>query len=109
MTDPGVTTTHPTAELDNTVHQRARLGILTVLNEAERADFVYLRDALGITDGNLSSNLQVLQDAGYVKIDKTFDGKRPRTWVTATKAGRKALASEVAILKAIIARADGAR
>ncbi|MGO9872846.1 MAG: winged helix-turn-helix domain-containing protein [Acidimicrobiia bacterium] len=109
MTDPAVPTPHPTAELDNTVHQRARLGILTVLNEADRADFVYLRDALGITDGNLSSNLQVLQDAGYVKIDKTFDGKRPRTWVTATKAGRKALASEVAILKAIIARADGTR
>jgi DNA-binding MarR family transcriptional regulator len=108
MTDPGVRVTHPTAELDNTVHQRARLGILTVLNEAERADFAYLRDALGVTDGNLSSNLQVLQDAGYVNIDKTFDGKRPHTWVTATKAGRRALASEVAILKAIIARADAA-
>ncbi len=101
--------THPTTGLDNTVHQRARLGILTVLSEAERADFTYLRDALGLTDGNLSSNLGVLEDAGYVKIDKAFNGKRPQTWVMATRAGRKALAAEITALKAIIASVDGAR
>ncbi len=101
--------THPTTGLDNTVHQRARLGILTVLSEAERADFAFLRDALGVTDGSLSSNLQILEDAGYVEIEKTFNGKRPRTWVTATRAGRKALAAEIVALKAIIASVDGSR
>lgn len=101
--------THPATGLDNTVHQRGRLGILTVLSEAERADFAYLRDTLGLTDGNLSSNLGVLEEAGYVQIEKTFDGKRPRTWITATKAGREALEAEVAALKAIIASVDGSR
>jgi DNA-binding MarR family transcriptional regulator len=93
---------HPTARLDNTVHQRVRLGILTVLSEADRADFSYLRDALELTDGNLSRNLQVLEDAGYVAIEKTFEGKRPRTWVTATREGQQALASELAALRELI-------
>ena len=94
---------HPTERLDNTVHQRVRLGILTVLSEADRADFAYLRDALGLTDGNLSRNLQVLEQAGYVAIEKTFEGKRPRTWVSATRSGERALAAEVAALRELIA------
>ena len=93
--------------LDNVVHQRVRLAILTVLNEAERADFAFLRDTLELTDGNLSSNLQVLEQAGYVEIEKTFEGRRPRTRVRTTRAGRKALSEEIAVLKAIIARVDG--
>jgi DNA-binding MarR family transcriptional regulator len=90
--------------LDNVVHQRVRLGILTVLSEAERADFAFLRDTLELTDGNLSSNLQVLEQAGYVEIEKTFEGRRPRTWVRSTRAGRKALEEEIAVLEAIVAR-----
>ncbi len=97
----------PIGRLDNVVHQRVRLGILTVLNEADRADFAFLRDALELTDGNLSSNLQVLEQAGFVEIDKTFEGRRPRTWVKSTRAGRKALADEVAVLEAIVARVNG--
>ena len=93
---------HPTVRLDNTVHQRVRLGILTVLSEAHRADFAYLRDALELTDGNLSRNLQVLEEAGYVAIEKPFEGKRPRTWVTATRQGEKALAAELAALRELI-------
>jgi len=95
--------------LDNVVHQRVRLGILTVLSEAERADFAFLRDTLRLTDGNLSSNLQVLEQAGYVRIEKTFEGRRPRTWVRSTAAGRKALEEEVAVLEAIVARVNGSR
>jgi DNA-binding MarR family transcriptional regulator len=94
-------------QLDNVVHQRVRLGILTVLSEAGRADFAFLRDTLELTDGNLSSNLQVLEQAGYVEIEKTFEGRRPRTWVRSTRAGRKALAEEVAVLEAIVARVNG--
>lgn len=100
---------HPTARLDNTVHQRVRLGILTVLSEADRADFTYLRDALGLTDGNLSRNLQVLEEAGYVAIEKTFEGKRPRTWVSATKTGEQALAAEVAALRELLGGVEGKR
>jgi len=97
----------PIGRLDNVVHQRVRLGILTVLNEAEFADFAFLRDTLELTDGNLSSNLQVLEQAGYVEIEKSFEGRRPRTRVRSTRAGRKALADEVAVLEAIVARVNG--
>jgi DNA-binding MarR family transcriptional regulator len=99
----------PIAGLDNIVHQRVRLGILTVLTEAERADFAYLRETLELTDGNLSSNIQTLEQAGLVAVEKTFEGRRPRTWVRATAAGRKALADEIAVLEGIVARVNGAR
>ena len=55
---------HPSLKLDDTVHQRVRLGILAVLEEAKRADFSYLRDALDLSDGNLSRHIQVLEEAG---------------------------------------------
>lgn len=100
--------THPSQRLDNTVHQRVRLGILAVLSEARRADFGYLRDALDLTDGNLSRNLQVLEEAQLIDIEKTFEGKRPRTWVTATRAGRAALKAEVSALRELLSQVDGA-
>jgi len=95
--------THPTSELDDTVHQRVRLGILSVLTELRRADFAYLRDTLALTDGNLARHLQVLDEAGLVKTDKNLEGNRPRTWVSATKRGRAALASEIASLRTLMA------
>ena len=94
---------HPSQRLDAVVHQRVRLGILAVLTEADQADFGFLKDALSLTDGNLSRHLQVLEEAGYVKITKTFEGRRPRTWVSCTKPGRAAFASEVAALRELIA------
>jgi len=99
--------TNPVAGLDNTIHQRVRLGILTVLCEAERADFGYLRTTLELTDGNLSSNLATLEHAGLVELDKTYEGRRPRTWVRVTAAGRKALADEIAVLEALVLRVNG--
>jgi DNA-binding MarR family transcriptional regulator len=98
---------HPVNDLDDTIHQRVRLGILAVLSESRRADFNYLRTTLGLTDGNLSRHLSVLEDAGHVTIEKTFDGKRPRTWVAATKRGRAALRAEIDALTALIARVNG--
>jgi DNA-binding MarR family transcriptional regulator len=98
--------THPSLRLDDTVHQRVRLGILAVLSEARRADFSYLREALELTDGNLSRHLQVLEEAGLVKVEKGFEGRRPRTWVEATKRGRRALEAEMSALRDLIARVD---
>jgi DNA-binding MarR family transcriptional regulator len=95
--------THPALQLDDTVHQRVRLGILAVLSEARRADFAYLRDALDLTDGNLSRHIAVLEQAGLVTVEKGFEGKRPRTWVEATRGGRRALAAEVKALRELIA------
>jgi DNA-binding MarR family transcriptional regulator len=99
-------TIHPAQRLDDTVHQRVRLGILAVLTEASRADFGYLRDALELTDGNLSRHIAVLEEAGLVKVDKKLEGRRTRTWVQATRAGRHALEAEVAALRDLIARVD---
>jgi len=94
--------THPTNGLDDTVHQRVRLGILSVLAGSRRADFGYLRDALELTDGNLSRHLQVLDDAGYVRLEKAIERNRPRTWVSATREGRAALTAEVASLRTLL-------
>jgi DNA-binding transcriptional ArsR family regulator len=98
---------HPVLRLDDTIHQRTRLGILAILSEAPRADFIHLRDTLGLTDGNLSRHLSVLADAGLVKINKVFEGRRPRTWVQATRKGNTALAAEVAALRDLLTRLDG--
>lgn len=98
--------THPSSRLEDSVHQRVRLGILAVLNGASRADFAFLRTTLGLTDGNLGKHLQVLEEAGYVAIDKVFERRRPRTWVQITGAGRDALGKELAALREVIASAE---
>ena len=95
---------HPTNGLDEIVHQRVRLGILAVLSESTRAEFTFLRDTLELTDGNLARHLQTLESAGLVEIEKTFAGRRPRTWIRATAAGRTAFAHEIAALEALIRR-----
>lgn len=97
---------HPTNRLDPTIHQPARLGILTAASETKRIDFVSLRDLLGLTDGNLSRHLTTLESAGYLKVVKTFDGRKPRTWISATRAGRRALAQEIATLREIVGAAE---
>jgi DNA-binding MarR family transcriptional regulator len=99
--------THPALQLDDVVHQRVRLGILAVLEEAKRADFSFVRDALELSDGNLSRHVQVLEEAALVKVEKGFEGRRPRTWLSATKRGREALAEEVRALRELISRVDG--
>ena len=95
-------TDHPVIALDDVVHQRVRLGILTVTQQARRVEFGYLRTELGLTAGNLSQHLGVLEQAGLITIDKGYDGKRPRTWIQLTKAGKKALRDEIATLKLLI-------
>jgi DNA-binding MarR family transcriptional regulator len=92
--------------LDDVVHQRVRLGILSILAQTREADFTYLRDTLGVTDGNLGRHLEVLNDAGYVALNKTFQGRRPRTWVTITPSGRRALNQQIATLRALIDTID---
>ena len=99
-------TGHPTNGLDDTVHQRVRLGILTIAHEARRVEFSYLRNNLELSAGNLSQHLGVLENAGLITIEKGYAGKRARTWITLTKAGRAALAEEIAHLKLLISRVE---
>jgi DNA-binding MarR family transcriptional regulator len=102
-------TGHPANELDDTVHQRVRLGILTIAHEARRVEFSYLRDSLELTAGNLSQHLGVLESAGLISLEKGYAGKRARTWVALTKAGEAALAEEITQLKLLISQIERAR
>ncbi|MCX4685289.1 transcriptional regulator [Kitasatospora purpeofusca] len=93
---------HPVNGLDDVVHQRVRLGILTVAHEARRVEFGFLRTALGLTAGNLSQHLAVLEKAGLVAVEKGYEGRRARTWLSLTPAGDRALRDEVTQLKRLI-------
>jgi DNA-binding MarR family transcriptional regulator len=98
---------HPTNGLNDVVHQKHRLGILTIAAESKRVEFGYLKDALELTGGNLSRHLTVLVDAGLLAMEKGYDGRRPKTWVSITRAGRQALADEIAALRTLVARHGG--
>lgn len=78
------------SELDRLVHEPGRLVVLACLLPVERADYLYVLRQSGLTQGNLSSHLTKLEDAGYVKVQKVFVGKTPRTLLSITAAGRKA-------------------
>lgn len=78
------------ADLDRTIHEPARLAIVSILAAAESADFLYLLRETGLTKGNLSSHLSRLEDAGYVEIEKTYLGKKPHTVARLTAAGESA-------------------
>ena len=77
-------------ELDEVIHGRIRLGIMSYLVGAGTADFGMLKARLQTTDGNLSVHLRKLEDAGYVAITKSFRDRKPMTEVSLTRAGRSA-------------------
>lgn len=78
-------------EIDRLIHEPARLFIMALLAVVDRADFLFLRRQTGLTQGNLSSHLAKLEEAGYVEILKTFQGKRPKTTLRMSPSGRVAL------------------
>jgi len=88
-------------ELDRTIHEPARLRILTILSGVDLADFNFLLSTLGLSKGNLSSHMDRLEGAGYVEVRKSFNGKIPHTEYQMTGAGRKALAEYWAVLDGI--------
>ncbi len=93
------------AEFDNIIHQPIRLQImssLVALDPDEQFEFTYLRNLLKVTDGNLGAHLAKLEEAGYVRIEKTFVDRKPRTFVCATGKGRDAFSEHVAALEEIL-------
>jgi DNA-binding MarR family transcriptional regulator len=90
------------AELNDVVHQRTRLGILTVLAEVREADFPYLKAALRLTDGNLGRHIEILSRHHLVTVRKGHEGKKPRTWIAITRVGDEALAREIRALTALL-------
>jgi DNA-binding MarR family transcriptional regulator len=98
------------AELDKIIHQPVRLQIMSsliALDVGEQVDFVYLREILNLTDGNLGAHLSKLEETGYIKVEKTFVERKPRTFVNATGKGRDAFDEHIAELKKIIAGPKG--
>lgn len=90
---------------DEIIHQSVRLKIMAALNAANRGDwieFTRLKGIVNATDGNLGAHLETLSKAGYVTIEKRFEGKRPQTRVRITQQGRKAFTDHVAYLRGIL-------
>lgn len=91
--------------LDDTIHQPVRLKIVAALKalpKSEQIEFVRLKEIINATEGNLGAHLTVLEKAGYIEVSKDFKGKRPRTRVAITAAGRRAFRIYVDQLRAII-------
>jgi DNA-binding MarR family transcriptional regulator len=92
-------------ELDSIIHQPVRLQIMAALcslKPREQVAFTFLKDKLGLTDGNLGAHLLTLEDAAYIAVEKTFVARRPKTFVTATAKGRAAFTGHVAALQSIL-------
>lgn len=80
---------HPRHELDDLLGHPVRFSVVAMLAAAERAEFGFVRDNVEVTDSVLSKQMSSLEQAGYVKVSKGFVGKRPRTWLSLTRDGRR--------------------
>lgn len=95
-------------KIDDVIHGRLRLGVMAYLANAEVADFNELKSVLEVTQGNLSVQLRKLEEAGYVTIEKGFLGRKPRTQVRISSAGRKAFATYLEALGRLIGQPPAA-
>ena len=93
--------------LDDVIHGRVRLGIVSALAASEALSFAELKAALQLTDGNLSVHARKLEDAGYVSCRKSFEGRVPRTEYRLTPAGRRAFERYLAHLEALLRASRG--
>ncbi len=91
-------------ELNPLLHSELRLAVMSILISVESADFVYLREQTGATAGNLSVQLDKLQQAGYITIEKGFNGKKPRTTCLITEQGVTAFSEYVDALRSYIGK-----
>ena len=89
-------------ELNPLLHSELRLAIMSILLGVDEADFVFIRQQTGATAGNLSVQIDKLQKAGYIEVQKGFRGKMPRTVCRITRAGIDAFEEYVEALKGYI-------
>jgi DNA-binding MarR family transcriptional regulator len=88
--------------LDRVIHEKGRLAIMSMLAASPELSFTELRDALSMTDGNLTTHIRTLQESGYVAVAKSYQNKRPLTTVSLTAGGRKAFSDYVDLLEKIV-------
>jgi len=94
--------------LDAVIHERVRLAIVAALAVSPELSFNELKGMLGLTDGNLSAHSRTLEEAGYIAVEKTFQGRRPHTTMRLTLKGRKAFERYLGTLRQIIDQGDQA-
>ncbi len=93
-------------QVDPIIHAPIRLSIMTILFSVKSADFSYLKEATGATDGNLSTHLAKLESADYIKAVKRFKAKKPKTSYSITPEGRLAYERYINVLEQYIRRTD---
>lgn len=89
-------------QIDEIIHSRIRLAIMSVLVSVEEAEFIFLREKVNTTDGNLSVHLKKLEDAKYVSVKKSFQGRKPISHYKVTATGRKAFVAYIDSLEKMI-------
>lgn len=92
----------PFLQLDRVIHEKGRLAIMSMLAASPELAFTELRDALSMTDGNLTTHIRTLQEAGYVSVSKSYANNRPLTTCSLTAAGKKAFSSYIDLLEQIL-------
>jgi DNA-binding MarR family transcriptional regulator len=93
-------------ELDPLLHSQLRLAVMAILISVDEADFVYLKEQIGATSGNLSVQIEKLKEAGYIGINKSFRGKMPRTVCSITKKGISAFEAYTQALQSYIGKKE---
>jgi DNA-binding MarR family transcriptional regulator len=89
-------------QLDRVIHEKGRLALMSMLAATSELSFTEMRDTLKMTDGNLTTHIRTLQEAGYVSITKSFQNNRPLTTCSLTAAGRKAFTTYINLLEDIV-------
>jgi DNA-binding MarR family transcriptional regulator len=92
----------PFLQLDRVIHEKGRLAIMSMLAASTELSFTEMRDALEMTDGNITTHIRTLQEAGYISVAKSYQNNRPLTTCSLTTAGRKAFAEYVNLLEKIV-------
>ena len=93
---------NPFLQLDRVIHEKGRLAIMSMLAASPELSFTELRDALNMSDGNLTTHIRTLQEEGFVSIAKSYKNNRPLTTCSLTAAGRKAFAEYIDLLEQIL-------
>jgi DNA-binding MarR family transcriptional regulator len=88
--------------LDDLIHSRIRLAVMALLITVDEADFVFIKEKVNATDGNLSVHLKKLEDAGYITVKKEFINRKPKTMYSLTKTGKKAFEAYIDQLEKMI-------
>ncbi|MDP4220574.1 MAG: transcriptional regulator [Bacteroidota bacterium] len=89
-------------QIDDIIHSRIRLAIMSVLMAVDEAEFIYLREKVGATDGNLSVHLKKLEEAKYITVKKTFADRKPVTHYKLTQTGIKAFEAYIDNLEKLL-------